>query len=234
MANEYTTEDYRETVEAIAKDILEDKGLDSDNWGDRITEDVNSNAYIIMAAGPSVVKEASDNWPTDIKEVQAMAGTVLDFYAIFAVAADMAMEQDVRDKCRDLAEDAEECDRCKKVIFADVFVACEDCEDEICDDCATQDDSGKVLCKDCGEDEDPDDEPDEPTGKDAYYKDSGPLGAKTSLSLGRRFLGEFNTEDEAFIYLRTLAKYENVFPNVWYISDHGNLILQKDFDWTLK
>ena len=234
MTTDYTPEDYRETVEAIAKDILEDEGLDPDNWQDRIHEDVDSNAYIIMYAGPPVVKEASDNFPTDMREVAAMAESDADFDQLLATAAYMAMEKDVQEKCRDLAEDAEECDRCKKVIFADVFVACEDCEDEICDDCATQDDSGKVLCKDCGEDEDPDDEPDEPTGKDAYYKDSGPLGAKTSLSLGRRFLGEFNTEDEAFIYLRTLAKYENVFPNVWYISDHGNLILQKDFDWTLK
>lgn len=234
MTTDYTTEDYRETVESIAQEILEDKGLDSDNWGDRIHEEVDSNAYIIMYAGPPVVKEASDNFPSDMTEVTAMAGPDADFERLLAAAAFMAMEQDVREKCIELAGDAEECSRCDSAIFPGPngepnLYECEECGEEVCFDCVA--DEGGQLCKDCYEE---DLEEVKPSEDDAILSDCGPLGSKTSLSLGRRFLGEFNTQEEAFIYLRTLAKYENVFPNVWYISDHGNPILQKDFDWDLK
>ena len=233
MSTEYTREDYWETVEAIAKEILTDCGLEENDWNERIHEEVDSNAYIIMYAGPPVVKEASDNWPTDLQEVQAMAGTVLDFVVLFATAAWMAMEQDVQEKCRELAEDAEVCDRCDSAVFGEVLKECEYCGDEICNECLIECHSGKLRCKDCyGEDEG--EIPNQPDEQDAILSDCGPLGSWTSVVFDHKCLGEFKTEDEALDAIRARGNKYKYFPNVWRISDHGNPILLKDFDWTVK
>jgi hypothetical protein len=319
MSNEYTKEDYKETVQAIAKDIIEDKGLDDDNWHDRIHEDVDSNSYIIMYAGPPVVKEASDNFPTDMREVCAMAGPDADFDRLLGTAAYLAMQQDVQEACRDLADTAEVCDICDEVRFEDENCVppldeCNGCKQDICMDCSEMHEAtGNILCNEClyddvevwdnggqtidrytvvrdgmvfamndapfhpqgfcqfaGERESyPDDmshcgtyleskampdavkewaqvqafqdlqenqedlPPDEPSEGDAIYYDSGPLGTKTSVSLDGKTLGEFDTEEEALRHLRVMAKEYKFFPDVWYISDHGNPIQQTDFNWDL-
>lgn len=71
-------------------------------------------------------------------------------------------------------------------------------------------------------------EVDEPQEGDIVMSDSSPLGSKTSVSeVGGKFLGEFNSEDEAEDFIREyMSKSKNFFPTVWYMSDHGNYVVR--------
>lgn len=72
------------------------------------------------------------------------------------------------------------------------------------------------------DDEETFDEPEEPDDEDAILSDSGPLGRKTSASIGGKHLGEFDDEEEAKEALRDWMTKNNFYPNVWRLSDHGN------------
>jgi len=82
------------------------------------------------------------------------------------------------------------------------------------------------------DDSDPDDdgggaeheeEHDEPEEGDMYFSDSGPLGSKTSVSVEGKHIGEFNSQEEAEKAARDWMVKNNYHPNIWYISDHGNV-----------
>jgi hypothetical protein len=66
-------------------------------------------------------------------------------------------------------------------------------------------------------------EQDKPEPSDAFFSDSGQLGAKTSVSVNNKFLGEFNEMEEAEAALKKWMEQNKFYPNVWYISDHGNI-----------
>lgn len=308
MSNEFNANDYQETVEAIAKEIIEDEGLEEQDWHDRITQDVDSNSYIIYYAGPPVVKEASNNFPTDMREVCELAGPEADFEKLLQVAAFIAMEADIYQECRNLAEDAEVCEICGAVHF-EPLEECNECNQMICKKCSEEHDStGNILCNEClydhievwdnggktidrytvvkdnelvftmndapfhpqgfcqfaGERESypdnmshcgdyqtelPDavkewaqvqafqdfmeDLPEEPQEDDGKFWDVGPLGSKTAASLNNVHLGEYSSVEGAVNAIRRRGHEDSYFPNVWYISDHGNPILQTDFDWSL-
>jgi hypothetical protein len=56
----------------------------------------------------------------------------------------------------------------------------------------------------------------------------GPMGSKTKVSIvGSTYivLGEEDQEPLAYDYIRNRMKQENFYPNVWTMSDHGNLTL---------
>ena len=65
-------------------------------------------------------------------------------------------------------------------------------------------------------------EDDKPEEDDAIFTDSGPLGSKTSLSIGGKHIGEFNSHEEAEKALVEWINHHKYYPNIWIISDHGN------------
>lgn len=75
------------------------------------------------------------------------------------------------------------------------------------------------------DDEEDDEEPedDQPDEEDAFFAPSGYLGSKTSLSVGRKHLGEFNTEKDAEKALVDWINRNKFCPNIWHVSDHGNV-----------
>jgi hypothetical protein len=73
-------------------------------------------------------------------------------------------------------------------------------------------------------------EEDERQEDDAVMSDSGKLGAMTSLSYNGKFVGEFDSQDEAEEALAQLIKKDKFYPNVWYVDDHGgDHLLSKEF-----
>jgi len=61
-------------------------------------------------------------------------------------------------------------------------------------------------------------------GDYAIYS-SGPLGAKTSVSIvDENFLGEYSGWNEAQRAICADMEKEQFYPNVWMVSDHGNVI----------
>lgn len=65
-------------------------------------------------------------------------------------------------------------------------------------------------------------EEDQPEDYDGYITDSGPLGSKYSVSIEQKFLGEFDTMGEAEEALKEYCDKRQYWPNIWYVSDHGN------------
>jgi hypothetical protein len=59
-------------------------------------------------------------------------------------------------------------------------------------------------------------------GEDATIMPTGPLGAWYAVGLGGRFLGEARDLEQALGMLRAAMDAEQVWPDVWFISDHGN------------
>lgn len=145
---DFNKTDYEETVESIAAEVLQDNGIDESDWYERITEEVDSNAYIVYYAGPPVVKEASKNFPTDMQEITSMAGANADFEKLFQVAAYMAMEADVHEKCRELVDVGGVCEECEDFVEdVDDLTNCTECGLKVCDTCLRGD-----LCPDCEKD----------------------------------------------------------------------------------
>jgi len=64
----------------------------------------------------------------------------------------------------------------------------------------------------------------EPVDGDYMISDSGSLGSKTSVSeVGGRFLGEFNSMDDAEDFILARMESQQFWPGVWHMSDHGNI-----------
>jgi hypothetical protein len=61
-----------------------------------------------------------------------------------------------------------------------------------------------------------------PGEEDATIIPTGPLGAWYAVGLGGRFLGEVRDMDQALGMLRAAMDADQVWPDVWFISDHGN------------
>lgn len=66
-------------------------------------------------------------------------------------------------------------------------------------------------------------EPIEPTEDDAYFSDSGPLGSRTSLNIGGKFIGEYRCIEDAEKAYKRWCKANNYTPMLWIVSDHGNI-----------
>jgi modification methylase len=61
-----------------------------------------------------------------------------------------------------------------------------------------------------------------PGEEDATIMSTGPLGAWYGVGLGGRFLGEARDLEQALAMLRAAMDTEQVWPDIWFISDHGN------------
>jgi DNA-directed RNA polymerase subunit RPC12/RpoP len=233
MSNDYTVEDYYETVESIAKEALSEPSRDRDQF---IHESVDGNSYIIMYAGPPVVKEASDNWPAsdmEWSEVHSLAGDSCDDDQFLQVAAYTAMEADIYQAIKAIEEDWEECVKCGHWFDPDNMdegAECEECKGWFCDGCLHPHpiEEDIYVCKSCLEDFE-DSQPDH--GADAFYTPSGPLGSRTSASFGTEHLGVFDSDEAALDAIRRRGKMDSYFPSVWFIDDHGGYRLEEDFSY---
>jgi hypothetical protein len=61
-----------------------------------------------------------------------------------------------------------------------------------------------------------------PGEEDATIMPTGPLGAWYAVGLGGRFLGEARDLEQALGMLREAMDADQVWPDVWFVSDHGN------------
>lgn len=55
----------------------------------------------------------------------------------------------------------------------------------------------------------------------------GHLGTLTAVGQAGKCLGVFDSDDDALDYIRARMEREQFFPNVWHVSDHGNLSLME-------
>jgi len=108
--SEYTYTDYMATVEAIAEEVIDDCGVEEENWHDRIFEEVDGNQYIIYYYGNAKVLEFSPNKDNvDWEEVVAMIDPKeMSREKMDTIGAFMAMEMDVYEACREEAEKRED------------------------------------------------------------------------------------------------------------------------------
>ena len=63
----------------------------------------------------------------------------------------------------------------------------------------------------------------EPEDDDVFMQPSGSLGSRTSVNAGGKFLGEFSSDEEAEAAIKDWMEENHFYPNVWKISDHGNV-----------
>jgi len=86
---------------------------------------------------------------------------------------------------------------------------------EPCSHCGEYSDSLEDdKCEDCI---------DSPCDGDFTLTPCGPLGSKTSVGrVNDKFVGEFDSDDEALVAINAIMEKERFWPNVWNVSDHGN------------
>lgn len=72
-------------------------------------------------------------------------------------------------------------------------------------------------------DEDEDEDEHEPSEDDAFFSPCGPLGSKTHLSVNNKSIGEFKSDRDAQKALVDWINKNKFYPNIWYVSDHGNV-----------
>lgn len=67
---------------------------------------------------------------------------------------------------------------------------------------------------------------DEPNyDEDYFFSPSGPLGSRTSLSGGGKFIGEFSSDEEAIAAAHADMDKNGYYPNLWQVDDHGGVEL---------
>jgi len=83
-------------------------------------------------------------------------------------------------------------------------------------------------------DTDEPDEPNEPDEGDYILSDSGPLGSRTSVGVyPGRHVGEFDSTEDAEDAVRAEAHKEQFWPDVWFVSDHGNATCYGTDGWRM-
>lgn len=74
-------------------------------------------------------------------------------------------------------------------------------------------------------------EPQEPSPEDYIKTPCGRLGSRTCVSqVEGKFLGDFESEMGANHTICAKMKKDKVFSTVWFLSDHGNLEIDSEFE----
>jgi hypothetical protein len=85
----------------------------------------------------------------------------------------------------------------------------------------------QTLDEEFGEGSDPWEEgleEDEPVFEaDIFLESTGTLGGKTSVSAEGKHLGDFSDDVEAIEFVKLWMEENKYWPNVWMVSDHGNI-----------
>ena len=102
MPEEWTQEDYWDTVRTIAEEAADLTTRDDRDWF--VTESVDGDSYIIYDRGHEIVLSASPNEP-DPDEAKAMVDEDADWRKIRMIAAFMAMEADVWSAVKEIERD---------------------------------------------------------------------------------------------------------------------------------
>jgi hypothetical protein len=97
-------DNYWDSVESIAREVIEQNGLDYQNWHDSIHENVDSSSWIIYYAKNEEVLDCTKNDP-DNDEVSSMCNPKGSWRDMRQTAAFLAMECDVWEKCRELVDE---------------------------------------------------------------------------------------------------------------------------------
>lgn len=127
-----TSGEYEDEITSIAKGIIEEHGLNEDDWHDAVHESVDGHQWIIYTGFHEEILDNSDNEP-DNDEVTGMADPKGGWRDFRQVAAFMAMEADVQQKLRELADEYFECEDCSETCkiedqgeydYADLCVTC--------------------------------------------------------------------------------------------------------------
>lgn len=95
----------------MAEDIIENHGVDEQNWHDAIHETVDSSRWIIYYSNHEIVLNESKNEPDD-SEVASMSGKNSNWRSLRQTAAFLAMEADLRETLREKVNDYFECNHC--------------------------------------------------------------------------------------------------------------------------
>lgn len=106
---------------------------------------------------------------------------------------------------------------------ADEEPPCEKCQNKehSADECPHDDDQQGEL-----------DEYEGPSDGDYQINPVGQLGSKTAAGIVKgRYLGTFDTDEQALRAIREHGNRANYRPNVWNVSDHGNAHLVEGFEW---
>ncbi len=76
-------------------------------------------------------------------------------------------------------------------------------------------------CEDCAEDK--------PEDEDFTITPSGPLGGRSAVGrVNGKFVGEFDSDDQAIVAIKQIMEDEQFWPNIWLVSDHGNWSVYKE------
>jgi hypothetical protein len=66
----------------------------------------------------------------------------------------------------------------------------------------------------------------EPNGdEDGFLQPTGPLGSRTALSIGGDYIGDFVDDKAAYLAFVGWCEENRTYPNLWTVSDHGNISL---------
>jgi hypothetical protein len=100
----------------------------------------------------------------------------------------------------------------------------------ICTHCGQPDDWHSAIDNACSDSDGPhvDAEPEDdvwPDEDDAFISPTGQLGAQTNATYRGKFLGVFDSDEEAVEAIRERMNADGFFPNIWQTSDHGNVSL---------
>jgi len=63
---------------------------------------------------------------------------------------------------------------------------------------------------------------------DAFMGPTGPLGSRVSLSIEGKHIGTYSTFDEALAEFHRHCDNSEYWPDLWWISDHGNVTRIKE------
>ena len=88
---------------------------------------------------------------------------------------------------------------------------------------AAEENPDEISAEDTFEEESGEPEPDEEN--DIFFGDER---GKTVVSYAGKVIGTFGEEEEARTFIRNWMEKEKYWPNVWFVSDHGNMHLVSD------
>lgn len=113
-------ESYSDDVDDYARHIIEEIGLDEDDWHDAVHETVDGSNWIIYNNRNEEVLNSSKNEPDD-SDVAELLGTEQcgDWRKVRQIAAFIAMERDLREALDDIKDEYFACEECSAVTHED-------------------------------------------------------------------------------------------------------------------
>ena len=106
--NEWTTQDYWDSVRGIAEDAVDEYPTDEEARNEYVWESVDGSQWIIYYAGHETILAESGRLEPDGSEVAATCGPNADWREMQQVAAFLAMNAEVMEAVEAILEEREE------------------------------------------------------------------------------------------------------------------------------